>query len=171
MSWLVLKDRVTGATEFAEQCAVIEWADRQVNVYPQLASLFAVPNGEKRERIKRVRRDGSVTSWSPAGVRAKRMGARAGVPDLLLPVPMGGWSGLAIEMKVGSGKPSDDQVDWLMRFDANQWCVWVCYSAETAIRVLEAYCSGGQSEMRRVSADAQVKTREEKRVTPAKWLG
>lgn len=135
--------RRTGSTEYAEQTALVEWADAQVNVYPLLSLLFAVPNGEKREQVTRVSRTGRVSTYSPAGLRAKKMGARRGVPDLLLPGEAHGYVGLALEMKAGDGRPSPEQTAWLHALRANHWFVCVCWSMEDALPVLEWYCGKG----------------------------
>lgn len=148
--WFDAKRR-TGSTEYAEQTSVIEWADLQVGAYPLLSLLFAVPNGEKREHVTRVSRTGRVSTYSPAGLRAKKMGARRGVPDLLLPGESfaydelrGGvgqlWSGLAIEMKAGDGRPSPEQTAWLHALRAHHWFVCVCWGMEEAVAVLRWYC-------------------------------
>ncbi len=45
----------------------------------------------------------------------KRMGVKKGVADFFLAIPMNGRSGLWIELKVGSNKPSPEQMKFLAR--------------------------------------------------------
>ena len=57
------------------------------------------PNGGKRSK-----REGAVF---------RAMGVRAGFPDLIYPAPIGGYAGVAFELKTASGRLSDEQRDWL----------------------------------------------------------
>ena len=72
-------------SEDEEQMAVMEWAQLQMGRWPELEWLYHIPNGGKRGKIE--------------AARFKAMGVKAGVPDLCLPVPMGRYHGLYIEMK------------------------------------------------------------------------
>lgn len=55
----------------------------------------------------------SLSEWGSRNkaeaVKLKRMGVKAGIPDLCLPVPMGVYSGLYIEMKYDTGRLEDSQ--------------------------------------------------------------
>lgn len=75
--------------EDTEQMGVIDWANWNLQRFPELKMLYHVPNGGKRNPAE--------------AARFKAMGVKAGVPDLCLPVPMNGYAGLYIEMKYGSG--------------------------------------------------------------------
>lgn len=113
-------------TEDEEQMAVVEWARLQMGRWPELEWLYHIPNGGKRGKIE--------------AARFKAMGVKAGVPDLCLPVPMGRYHGLYIEMKRREGgKLSSDQRRWIEGLRANGYCVWRCDGAQQAIAVLEAY--------------------------------
>lgn len=76
-------------------------------------------------------------------------GARAGVADTFLPVAIGGFHGLYIEMKKPglqgrkNGGCSDDQIEFrdAVREEGFAWAV--CYGWEEAARCLELYL--GQS--------------------------
>ena len=107
------------------QAAVIAWADAQT--HPALKWLFHVPNGGHRDP-------------ATAG-RMKAAGVRRGVPDLLLPWSTGMDVGLAIEMKRKPNKPTPEQLAWLEYLFNEGWATHICYSAEEAIAVLEAYVS------------------------------
>ena len=49
------------------------------------------------------------------GRKLKRMGVKAGVLDFHLAVPCGGYHGLWIELKVGKGRLSKEQVRFIKR--------------------------------------------------------
>ncbi len=49
------------------------------------------------------------------GKKLKRMGVKRGVPDLFIAVPKNGKAGLWIELKVGNGKLSKEQKQFLER--------------------------------------------------------
>jgi len=69
-----------------------------------------------------------VPSEMPAKSRvsaaiAKGLGWKAGIPDILCFARRGGYSGLAIELKIGSNKPSDAQQGWLTALEEEGWRV------------------------------------------------
>lgn len=81
------------------QCSIIEWAEINENVYPELHWLYAIPNGSyKSER---------------QAVEFKKEGLKSGVPDLCLPISRGGYGALYIELKSPKGKVSPSQRKWL----------------------------------------------------------
>ena len=70
-----------------------------VGAHPELALIYAVPNGELRSK-------------GTAG-KLKSQGVKPGVPDLVLPVARGGYFGMYIEMKrQRGGSLSPDQKWW-----------------------------------------------------------
>lgn len=71
--------------------------------------------------------------------RFKRMGVKAGVPDLFLPVPRGGCHGLFIELKAPYGRLSDYQRGWLESLKASGYAVSVCYGYDEARRDILQY--------------------------------
>lgn len=113
-------------TEDEEQIQVVEWATLSEGRWPDLRWLYHTPNGGKRGKVE--------------AARFKRMGVKAGVPDLFLPVPCGEYHGLYIEMKrQKGGKLSKDQREWIDGLRKNGYCVWRCNGARDAIAALEAY--------------------------------
>jgi hypothetical protein len=112
-------------SEDTEQMTVINWARWSDNTYPELKMLFHVPNGGSRNKIE--------------AAKFKQMGVRAGVPDLVLPVPKGIYAGLFIEMKYEKGRLQDSQREYLLRAMDYGHCCYVCFSADEAISVLEEY--------------------------------
>ncbi len=118
-------------SEHEEQANVISWAKQQVNVYPALVNLFAVPNAAKRSfgNAKYCKADGLV----------------AGVPDLILAVQNNLYGSLYIEMKKNgrqnekNGGLSDAQMKWKQNLCAYGMQVITCYSAQEAIDAILSY--------------------------------
>jgi hypothetical protein len=82
-----------------EQIAVINWARARESRYPALRLLHASMNG--------------ILTDAAFGAKCKRLGRKAGVPDLFLPVLSYGHHGLWIELKRRKGgKISNDQEEW-----------------------------------------------------------
>lgn len=73
------------------------------------------------------------------GVLLKKLGVKRGVSDMFMAVPRGGYSGLWIELKVGKGKPSKEQQEFLARMTLRGYmaaCVW---GYEGATEVIASY--------------------------------
>lgn len=69
----------------------------------------------------------------------KRSGVRKGMPDICVPVSIGPYGALYIEMKVKPNKPSPEQIQIIDRLnEAGNYAV-LCWSATEAIAVLEDY--------------------------------
>lgn len=125
--------QLTGS-EDEEQQKVIYWAELMSNAYPDLQMLYHVPNGGSRNRVE--------------AAKLKRMGVRAGVPDLVLPVPRNGYAGLYIELKVGENRPSKNQKNWLEKLMIQGYKSLVCYGGNEAINVLEQYIKAPRTILR-----------------------
>lgn len=69
----------------------------------------------------------------------KAEGLKAGVPDLVICEPVGKYHGLFIEMKFGKNKPTEAQKEWLDQLARRGYAVAICYTAESAIKVIENY--------------------------------
>ena len=63
----------------------------------------------------------------------------SGVPDLFLPVPIGAYHGLFIEMKSDKGRLSENQQWFLNKVELLGYKIAVCYSANEAIKTIENY--------------------------------
>lgn len=117
-------------SEHSEQCALFDWAEYHTYHIPELAYLFAIPNGGWRHK-------------ATAG-RLKAEGLKAGVPDVCLPVPRGDYAGLWIEMKWGSNKPTKNQRRWLDFLAGQGYQTAVCRGWEDArdevLRYLDNDC-------------------------------
>lgn len=70
---------------------------------------------------------------------AKAMGLTAGLPDVIIPEPLGEYTGLAIELKVGTNKLSKEQSIMLARLKKKGWAILVAYDLETAIHATRYY--------------------------------
>lgn len=114
-------------SEHDEQAAFIEWCDLQIGQYPQLKWMFAIPNGGHRH----VR----------VAAKMKAEGVKAGVLDLCLPYPNGGYHGLYLETKFGNNRPTKEQVAWIAWLVANDYAVRVCYGCDELIAATEWYLS------------------------------
>jgi hypothetical protein len=116
----------TGGSEERIQVAVFKWAADNEKLYPELCTLYAIPNAGKRS--------------SYSGARLRESGLRAGVPDLCLPVPRGGFGSLYIELKKGdTSRVSLSQKIWVNRLRAHGSYAVVCRSYQDAIKTLELY--------------------------------
>ena len=114
--------------EHQHQKALVAWAGYAAAADPRLRLLYAVPNAAKR-------------GPAVAG-RMKAEGLRAGVPDLHLPIPIGEYAGLWIEMKAGKNKPTADQEYWLTSLAEYGHACVVCYGWEQAKKAIEEYLAG-----------------------------
>jgi hypothetical protein len=128
--------------EHQVQCSLMRQVELQVNRYPELRKIFAVPNGEKRDHRTVVRKDGTAYTYSPTGKKLKEQGVKAGVPDLHLPIARRGFFGLWIEMKVGENDLSKEQRQWKTALEEEGYAYRVCYSADDAWKVLMWYIAG-----------------------------
>lgn len=115
----------TGASEHEEQVALFRWVRENEAAVPELALLYAVPNGGHRRRA--------------VAVKLKAEGVRPGVPDIHLPVARGGFHGLWIEMKVGRNTMTGHQKAFTQRLREQGHRVEVCYGAETAAECIRNY--------------------------------
>jgi len=123
-------------SEHDEQVALFQWAALNQDRYPELALLYANPMGGKRP--------------GRTAARLKAEGAKAGVPDLTLPVARCGFHGLYIEMKHGNNRPTASQEWWLQQLRDQDYAAVVCYGFEHARQVLVTYLAGDYFDERSV---------------------
>ena len=109
--------------EHQEQVAVINWFRLQHRQYASY--LFAIPNGG-------VRNIGTA-------VKLKKEGVLAGVPDLFLMIPMYGYHGLWIEMKVKGGRVSDSQKEFIKAATFMGYQSIICYGFDEAKNAINNY--------------------------------
>jgi len=117
------------------QSALMEWARLNERHKPELALLFHIPNGVQK---------------SIAGGRLfKRIGQKAGVPDLFLPVARGGFHGLWIELKSKTGTLTTAQKHWLQELKAQDYAVEVCRDWKKAAGFIMDYLRGEYAKTKR----------------------
>lgn len=125
-------DKRTGLTiptEDAEQMMLMSWVTLMSSSRPELKMLYHIPNGGSRHKAE-------------AG-RFRAMGVRPGVPDLCLPVAIGGKHGLYIELKrVKGGRVSEEQAAWIAELRARGYAAEVCRGWEEAAGVILRYLRG-----------------------------
>lgn len=114
------------------QVACVNWFRRE---YPHLAkSLFAVPNGGKRDKI--------------IGGQLKAEGALAGVLDLILLHPINDCGALLIEVKTESGELSTNQKEWIKHISQFGYICVVVRSLEDFKVVITDYLKGNFNELK-----------------------
>lgn len=117
------------AREDAEQRTLFEWAALHEWKWPELKLMYHVPNEGKRS--------------AATAMLQKRMGLRAGVPDICLPVARGGYHGMYIELKRASGgRVQPSQQVWLSALQAQGYRAVVCRGWAEAAAALEEYLGG-----------------------------
>lgn len=119
-------------TEAQEQEAVFAWAASRERREPRLRLLHASMNG--------------ILTDPRFGAKLKRQGRKAGVPDILLPVPRIDRSiehyGLWIELKrEKGGLVSSEQIWWHQQLTEMGYRVVVARGAKAAIEEIERYLS------------------------------
>lgn len=117
---------MTELTEAQEQKYLFHWAAAVRQRYPELALLYHVPNGGKRDAAE--------------AANLRMQGVKAGVPDLCLPVARHGYNALYIELKrrIG-GKASPAQLEWLNNLRTYGNYTAICHGWEDAAAVIEKY--------------------------------
>lgn len=119
--------------EHQHQVALVKLCRYKEAEYPELALLYAIPNGGARH--------GAVAA------RMKAEGVQAGVPDLHLPVPRCGYASLYIELKAPAdaargkraGRVRPKQQGWLDDLNEAGHLATVCHGESHAWGVIEAY--------------------------------
>lgn len=122
--------------EHLQQVALFTWAAAHGQQYPQLRWMFAVPNFSGR-----FGKMPPVAALKHAA-NLKAEGRKPGVLDVWLPVRVGCYPGLVIEMKYGSNTLTDEQREWKLHLELEGWLVFVDYSADAAIAHITDYLEG-----------------------------
>jgi len=113
-------------TEHAEAAMLLRACRALEHTLPELALLYAIPNGGARHRV--------------VAAKLKAEGVKAGVPDYHLPVARGGWHGLFVELKrTKGGQLSAEQRAWHSSLRAQGHRVEVCRGWEEAFDVIRDY--------------------------------
>lgn len=122
---VTIKEMIAQSDEHREQVALFRWAALHSGRYPELALLFAIPNGGKRDAV--------------TATRLKAEGVKAGVPDICLPVARQGWHGLFVELKWGYNDTTDMQNAWLADLSDQGYLAVVCHGWQEASEVIRDY--------------------------------
>lgn len=119
-------------SEHIEAVIFIRKVEGQLDTWPELAWLAAIPNGGLRHKRE--------------AAKLKAEGVKPGVPDYLLPVARGGYVGLALELKTATGRVSPEQKAWLAHLEAQGWLAVVARGWEQAWDVVRDYMAQEQTE-------------------------
>lgn len=109
------------------------YAEANVEQVPELARIFAIPNGGLRDKI--------------TAAKLKHEGVKAGVPDVFFPLTTPRYAGLFIEMKRSADKAtkrragvtSDSQDDWIAYLRRASYAVSVCFDWRSAAKEVQSY--------------------------------
>ncbi len=96
------------------------------HTYPELAEDFHHFANERKCSVQQ-------------GRLLKRMGVKKGVSDFFLAVPVGAYHGLWIELKVGKGKLSKEQVDFLDRKASKGYAAVCALGFNAASEIIKGY--------------------------------
>ena len=116
--------------EHDEQAALFQWAGYNLVDYPELALLFAIPNGGDRHPV--------------VAAKLQAEGVKAGVPDTCLPCARGRFHGLYLEMKFGNNLPTKEQRKWLENLKAQGYFCCVAWDWLQAKQFLIWYLEGAK---------------------------
>lgn len=112
-------------TEHQEQVVLMDICNLHERRYPGLELIHAIPNGGHRHIA--------------VAAKLKAEGVKAGVPDLFLPVPKGGYHGLYVELKAKGGAVSDSQRTMLGALSRQGYACIVAYGWDEAWFEIERY--------------------------------
>lgn len=105
------------------QKACVKWFKLQ---YPKKL-IHHSPNGGKRNARE--------------AAKFKAMGTKAGCPDLMIYQQTTDYVGLAIELKVGTNKATENQDAFIAELRANGWYVVMVYRMDVFINTVKGYMS------------------------------
>jgi len=118
---------VAKSTEYQEQCTFFE--------YVRLKAI-----NDHRYKMVSSSQNGASLRGGPAAYYAlKKAGFSNGVPDISCMVPVGPHHGLFIEMKRKPNVVSKEQQEWLDNLNSLGYLALVAWSADDAIKILDAY--------------------------------
>lgn len=73
------------------------------------------------------------------GALRKKQGVSSGYPDIVLHLKTAKHNGLAIELKVGYNKPTDEQLEWLEHLKKQNWLTVWSNSYDEVISIIDSY--------------------------------
>lgn len=115
------------------QVVLFKWAKMSTCMHPELALMFAIPNGGARD--------------SRTGAMLKAEGVKSGVPDIFLACPHGSKAGLFIELKAGdAGRISEAQASWIASLNGKGYEAVVCRTLDKAVQTITSYLNGDETQ-------------------------
>jgi hypothetical protein len=115
--------------EQIEHINVVNWFNFQ---FPKLSDDFHHFANERRCSVQQ-------------GRTLKRMGVKKGVADFFLALPCGGYHGLWIELKVGKGKLSPEQIDFLDRKTSRGYMAVPVWGFDAAKEIINTYLKSSET--------------------------
>ena len=134
--------RTSTPSEHEIQASAIAELKLRERIMPELKLLYAIPNGKGSRVVTRMTRRGPV-KYCPQGLKAKREGQKAGIPDLHWPVARGPYIGLYIEVKTPNGVLSADQKNVIPALQKEGHQVMVARSADEIVTFVMGYAALG----------------------------
>lgn len=98
--------------------------------------LWFHPANERDNKVK-VSKTGAM--YSPAGNMFKQMGVKSGVLDCIVLEARHRFAGLAIELKVGANKMTDNQKMWFKKLMDRGWSCHCTNSLDEFTDIVETY--------------------------------
>ena len=126
--YLQTKTKPRAQPEYEEQVAVFQWTKAMEGEYPDLKYLFATLNG--------------IRLTPHLAAKAKAAGNKKGVCDIWLPTRRGKHSGLVIELKAGTNRPTPEQKDWIAYLNSQGFYACACWGAGEAVETITKYLQG-----------------------------
>ena len=108
-------------SEFAEQCAVIRYIG------------FRYPN------VRICSSAGGLFTTKTQAIKNVQAGYSAGFPDLFIYEPLGGYHGLAIEVKRIGGRATEEQKEWIAALNDRGYFARFAYGFEQAKELIDGY--------------------------------
>jgi len=116
-------------SEHQIQKAVFQWLRA---AHPKIIA-YAIPNAARRSAAQ--------------AAYLKAEGLRAGMPDIVVAAPRGGYHALYIELKTKKGRISDAQRDTLFALAELDYACAVARSVDEAIDLITKYLEGKWNEL------------------------
>lgn len=95
---------------------------------PRLSSCYHIPNENKASIPRRI--------------TLARAGLLKGIPDICVPIPVGKYGALYIELKIKPNKPTREQRKVIEHLNTLGNYACICWSGSEAIQTLERYLDG-----------------------------
>ena len=136
-----MKSKRIGLSEDEVQTVVMNWSKRQkFKGRPLFDYIHHSPNGGKRA----AKIGSSGKRYSPEAAKFKRMGVKAGYPDLIIDIARGAYHGLRIEIKKDSNSyatpAQKERIEMLVK---EGYCAVVAKGVDNVIEVIQQYIKLG----------------------------